>query len=360
MPTELTEEIVEKINEEIRKIDRWIEEARNLVNQNQYDKAKEAVVEAIKHKRIILALIPSIWVLWNDNDAELPFEPVYDTLADMDKWAEMLDMLVADDGGNVSWHIPEPDLDYLIAKLRVALQELETNLIDHPWDEDDGAVDLLDKLKEALEKLIEAADKYEEDGTMPPGSVYQAVVSAKQRLLEEFSVDINLWYAYSQLKSIDAYLDKSEINLEDRLDWITDGDIIEWLEMAESIKHKFGILIIYSWNQKQESVDIPDPEPQRPDPPVPEYEPGQEELPPFPPEGPPWYAQRSFKHSHLLGLIKVNVTIVNDHGACTHVKSSLKLPLLPPLSIKRSKKIMISGKNLRWTLGETNCKDKII
>lgn len=365
MPTKLTEETIRKIKEEIRKMDRWIEEARKLIKQKKYKEAKDAVKEAIKHKRIILALIPAIWVLWDGNDAELPFEPVYDTLADMDRWAELLEMLVLFDDGNSTWHIPEPDLDELIAKLRVALQELQTNLINRPWDADDGAADLLRKLKEALEKLIEAAKKYNDDLTEPPGSVYHDLLSAKQKLLEDFSIDINLWHAYSQLSTIDAYLDKSEINLKDRLEDITDEKIIEWLKEAERIKHKLRTLIIHAWTKLQEESELPPPEPEpepkppRPEPPVPEYKPGQEDLPPFPPVGPPWYAQRSFEHSHLFGLIKVSVTIVNDHGACAHIKSSLKLPLLSTLSVKRSKKMLVSGKNIRWTLGEINCKDTI-
>lgn len=280
--TVLTERDKRLIAEEIRRIDAWIDDALKKLGEEDWAGAKESVREAIKRKN--QKLVPKFPGVDVDGEGfELPFYGIYDLLRSIDQAAVSAQNIASALGASAGGVTPR-DLRAIRGRLRVLLQELIFNMIKLPWF-DEESIDYLEHLREKIEQIIVALEGLEQTGKIDY-SVFDGVENLKRRFLEWVSDSIDLWAVYTLLDSMDTHLywALSGIAKYAPLRGFRLKRAKQRLELAARLKHKLGALVRGTPAGHVEEPGEEDITPDRGNPPDhPEWEPGMEDLPPFPP-----------------------------------------------------------------------------
>lgn len=291
MTTKLTKEKKEEIARDIEAIDARIAAAREAIKADKYDDAKDQLGKAIELKGVLVTHFPGIDV--NGEGFFLPFFAIYETFGDIDtllRQAEGFVTVLMNPGGvlkpGVTIHGANPSLADLIDRLKIFLSELEINLLDKPWFEGDTAPDILEELADKLRDIIAALQSFLDGNPIDP-SVFKGVEALKKKFLDEVSDSISLWDAYVLLSRIDELL----LSV---LRWVIEWKplrgrslivVRRWLELAEAHKHKLKGLVDGTPLHQDGGAAPGGAKPDRTTPPPkPQYPPGFEDLPPFPPD----------------------------------------------------------------------------
>jgi hypothetical protein len=273
----------------LRSVNAAIARARQQADGGNWDSAVDATGLAIGLKLHALYPIPGINV--DANGFLLPFYVVYDEFSTVDDKIEKLtidsnllwgrDRGVLQQAGPKARHRVQKRLEECLKELSKAISRIRDLSNNLPWFQGDDAPDMLEDLADGLESIKRKLENKQPLGT-GRGSDLEQVRALKRNFLVEVSDSLPLWDVYELFRELDKKLERA-------LTLIRTGKVKgryglrvkRLLELAERIKRKLESLI----------TGIPaDLEPRplgppRPTPPVPDYEPGQEDLPPFPPDG---------------------------------------------------------------------------
>ena len=260
---------IERIKQIIKEIDDLIDDAQKLISQGKAIEARKKIIQISPMKTEILRILPDVIADGSEEgESRIRFEDLYLLLRHFMYESALVRLSIIDKEHNVSWFVPKPDKKELSAAVNDTLTQLSQWLGQLDW--------VLDEEKEKLKELVELATHIRNmfrnfctTGNSPTAAdenrlneVDKCVEKFLRLIFDEFDYWQTFWY----LHQLDSGLELAAFVLIRTP--ITKSDLknaSERLQEAERSKHAL-----------QRIIEVLEPKP------LP-YEPGMEDLIPFPP-----------------------------------------------------------------------------
>ena len=259
--SDFTDPIKAKIREHLKKMNAHFKAALDAIRAGDYQKAISELVDAFSEKISAIIAVPPIPT---KPGLPCPFSQIYDLFYEMDQLADLAKIRVELDGYLSPATVT---IEELIKKIRNLIDEFKKRMLKHYKPNNEDAEDILKGILRKLRKMVRALEDFS-DGEDIDLSEFEGLPALKKEFLDAYSHDVSYWVIYDILMHIDRDLEEIVERLKRYQSAGLPPDsrpirvLIHLIELIEELKRKLEKYL---------------------EPPAPQFPPGGEDLPPFPP-----------------------------------------------------------------------------
>lgn len=200
---ELKESVKEKIRDHLKKMNEALAEARKALEAGDCTKALEKIQAAADEKHLAISDLPDVPLT---QKISIPFFPIYDVFTEIDRLVKMAYFAVVVAKGALKVDAVHKPGDY-IPSLSELIDELMANLITKYKDLPSEALDIINKLLDALVKIRKTIRDGDFSKVEPLGDdLFWQPHDVKIEFLKFVGKDIGLDDIYARFVALDDLL----------------------------------------------------------------------------------------------------------------------------------------------------------